>query len=110
MRPPPIAGERAQVVSGLRCFARRGEDGAVVLLAGVASFHVGTREYASGKAFIEDLAGRLVNRVQLTTDGHKAYLSAVEDAFPAVYSRVPTWKLAISLVSGSMAVQVHTSP
>jgi hypothetical protein len=27
------------------------------------------------------LAGRLRNRVQLTTDGHKAYLSAVEDAF-----------------------------
>src|SRR5208282_6603790 len=28
-----------------------------------------------------DLAGRLAHRVQLTTDGHRAYLSAVEDAF-----------------------------
>ena len=28
-----------------------------------------------------DLAGRLASRVQLTTDGHRAYLSAVEDAF-----------------------------
>jgi hypothetical protein len=27
----------------------------------------------------QDLAGRLVNRVQLTTDGHKMYLSAVEE-------------------------------
>ena len=27
------------------------------------------------------MAGRLANRVQLTTDGHKAYLQAVEDAF-----------------------------
>ena len=47
----------------------------------IASFHVGTREYASGKVFIEDLAGRLINRVQLTTDGHKAYLGAVDAAF-----------------------------
>ena len=30
---------------------------------------------------MEDVAGRLANRVQLTTDGHKAYLQAVEDAF-----------------------------
>ena len=32
---------------------------------------------------MHDLAGRLANRVQLTTDGHRAYLSAVEDAFGA---------------------------
>jgi hypothetical protein len=31
--------------------------------------------------FMEDLAGRLKNRVQLSTDGHKMYLEAVEDAF-----------------------------
>lgn len=30
---------------------------------------------------MEDLVSRLANRVQLTTDGHKAYLSAVEQAF-----------------------------
>ena len=30
---------------------------------------------------MSDLAGRLKNRVQLTTDGHKPYLSAVEGAF-----------------------------
>jgi hypothetical protein len=30
---------------------------------------------------MDDLAERLANRVQLTTDGHKAYLQAVEDAF-----------------------------
>jgi len=32
---------------------------------------------------MHDLAGRLSHRVQLTTDGHKPYLSAVEDAFGA---------------------------
>lgn len=32
---------------------------------------------------MKDLAGRLKNRIQLTSDGHRAYLSAVEDAFGA---------------------------
>ena len=32
---------------------------------------------------MHDLAERLAHRVQLTTDGHRAYLSAVEDAFGA---------------------------
>ena len=32
---------------------------------------------------MDDLRGRLANRVQLTTDGHKAYLTAVEEAFGA---------------------------
>jgi IS1 family transposase len=45
--------------------------------------HVGTRDAACAHEFIEDVASRLVNRVQLTTDGHKAYLSAVESAFGA---------------------------
>ena len=34
-------------------------------------------------AFMDDVAARLVNRVQLTSDGHKAYLEAVEGAFGA---------------------------
>jgi IS1 family transposase len=45
------------------------------------SFLVGTRDAACATEFMQDLASRLVNRVQLTTDGHKMYLSAVEDAF-----------------------------
>lgn len=47
----------------------------------VPSFMVGNRSGEAAGMFIEDLAGRLANRVQLTTDGHKAYLEAVEDAF-----------------------------
>jgi hypothetical protein len=31
--------------------------------------------------FIDDLASRLANRVQITTDGHKAYLDAIDTAF-----------------------------
>jgi IS1 family transposase len=49
----------------------------------ILSWLVGRRDGEYAKAFIDDLAGRLAGRVQLTTDGHKAYLAAVEDAFGA---------------------------
>ncbi len=42
---------------------------------------VGTRTAQCANDFMEDLAGRLANRVQLTTDGLKAYPEAVERAF-----------------------------
>ncbi len=45
------------------------------------SFLVGSRDAGCATEFMQDLARRLVNRVQLTTDGHKMYLSAVLDAF-----------------------------
>src|ERR1700730_18071331 len=47
------------------------------------SWHVGDRDSEAAKIFINDLAKRLSNRVQLTSDGHKAYLDAVEGAFGA---------------------------
>lgn len=47
----------------------------------VPCWHLGTRDADAAAYFMEDLASRLARRVQLTTDGHKAYLSAVEDAF-----------------------------
>jgi len=47
----------------------------------VPSFMVGNRDAQSATMFIEDLAGRLGNRVQLTTDGLRVYLNAVEEAF-----------------------------
>jgi IS1 family transposase len=47
----------------------------------VASFMVGRRDIATARVFMEDLAGRLANRVQLTTDGFKAYIKAVDEAF-----------------------------
>lgn len=44
---------------------------------------VGRRDAWTAQGFIRDLAGRLARRVQLTTDGHKVYLEAVEGAFGA---------------------------
>ena len=49
----------------------------------IPSWLVGTRDAASAYEFMMDLASRLRWRVQLTTDGHKPYLGAVEDAFGA---------------------------
>lgn len=47
----------------------------------VVSWLVGDRDADAACSFMYDLRDRLSNRVQLTTDGHKAYLVAVERAF-----------------------------
>lgn len=49
----------------------------------IPSFFVGNRDAESANEFIRGLADRLSHRVQLTTDGHTAYLTAVEEAFGA---------------------------
>jgi IS1 family transposase len=45
------------------------------------SWLVGGRDSAYAMVFMDDLRSRLGNRVQLTSDGHRAYLEAVEGAF-----------------------------
>jgi len=47
----------------------------------VPCWTVGSRDASVAKDFISDLADRLLNRVQLSTDGNKMYLNAVEKAF-----------------------------
>lgn len=47
----------------------------------IPSWMVGTRDGDAAKAFVNDLAGRLANRVQITSNGHSAYLQAIENAF-----------------------------
>jgi len=47
----------------------------------LCSWMIGDRSAVTARAFMQDLAARLANRVQLTTDGHRAYLEAVESAF-----------------------------
>jgi IS1 family transposase len=47
----------------------------------VPSFLVGKRDAEWAHEFMQDLASRLKHRVQLTTDGYRSYLQAVEDAF-----------------------------
>ena len=47
----------------------------------IVSCFIGDRSGQSAIALMDDLRSRLANRVQLTTDGHRAYLDAVEGAF-----------------------------
>lgn len=47
----------------------------------ICNWVVGDRSAQSAMEVMQDLKGRLANRVQLTTDGHKAYMEAVEGAF-----------------------------
>jgi len=47
----------------------------------IPSWLVGSRSAHAAQMFMKDVASRLANRVQLTTDGYKPYLMAVQDAF-----------------------------
>src|SRR5690606_21540161 len=47
----------------------------------IVSYFVGGRDSECAMWFMDDLRSRLANRVQLTSDGHNAYLEAVEGAF-----------------------------
>ena len=47
----------------------------------IVSYEIGDRYARTAFDFMHDLKGRLGNRVQLTTDGHRVYLEAVESAF-----------------------------
>jgi hypothetical protein len=47
----------------------------------VPAWYVGSRDAEDGYIFMSNLKNRLANRIQMTTDGHKVYLDAVEKAF-----------------------------
>jgi IS1 family transposase len=47
----------------------------------IVSWHIGRRTASDAMVFMQDVASRLANRVQLTTDGNLAYLNAVDTAF-----------------------------
>src|SRR5437667_1700025 len=49
----------------------------------IVSWLVGNRDSVCATEFVKDVASRLKNRVQVTTDGHRAYLVAMEAAFGA---------------------------
>lgn len=49
----------------------------------VPSFLVGKRDFRTAKIFMNDLAGRLTNRVQISSDALRAYVEATEQAFGA---------------------------
>jgi len=66
----------------------------------IPSFLVGRRDSECAKVFINDLASRLKNRIQLTTDGYKIYLEAVENAFGGEIDYAMLVKVCESMPSG----------
>jgi IS1 family transposase len=72
----------------------------------VPSFMVGSRNSQAAKTFMDDLAARLGNRVQLTTDGHRAYLEAVEGAF----GNGIDYAMLIKLYGNDRETEVRYSP
>lgn len=67
----------------------------------ILSYLVGGRDAEYAMWFMDDLAARLANRVQLTSDGHRAYLEAVEGAFGADVDYAQLVKLYGSLGGNS---------
>lgn len=89
----------------------------------ILAYEVGDRSAATAIEFMDDLRARLSNRVQLTTDGHKAYLDAVEGAFGGdvdyaqlvkIYgddpNRGPERKYSPSVCKGARKMRVEGSP
>ena len=69
----------------------------------VPCWHIGGRSGRDAWIFMKDLASRLRNRVQLTTDGHKPYLEAVESAFGSEIDYATLTKLYGATESGPEA-------
>jgi IS1 family transposase len=72
----------------------------------IPSWLVGSRTGEDAIAFISDLADRLVNRVQLTTDGHRPYLEAVEGAFGSEID----YAMLIKLYGTTQTAEARYSP
>jgi IS1 family transposase len=72
----------------------------------IPSWHVGSRDAESAYWFIHDLKERLAHRIQLTTDGHKPYLEAVESAFGADID----YSMLIKLYGNDVPTEARYSP
>jgi IS1 family transposase len=72
----------------------------------VCSWMVGSRDTESAHEFMQDLVGRLANRVQLTTDGHHPYLEAVDYAFGGDVD----YAMLVKIYGGSEEAEKRYSP
>lgn len=76
----------------------------------VPCWYVGSRDAGAAYHFMHDLAGRLANRVQLTTDAHRPYLAAVEDAFGTEIDYAQLVKIYGSPEGSQYNAEVRYSP
>src|SRR5271154_3194429 len=76
----------------------------------IPSFIVGKRDSYHARAFMEDLAGRMANRIQVSTDSLKAYPDAFERGFGAEVDHGQIVKTYSMSVLGNAAASVRYSP
>ena len=72
----------------------------------VPCWRLGDRNAGTALEFVHDLADRLSNRVQLTSDGHRAYLTAVESAFGSAVD----YAMLVKLYGNDAEKEVRYSP
>lgn len=76
----------------------------------IPCWFVGDRSAGSAWHFMHDLKERLASRVQLTTDGHSAYLSAVESAFGCEIDYAQLVKIYGNTNGNGVPAEVRYSP
>ncbi|MGA2787092.1 MAG: hypothetical protein ABSF60_06150 [Verrucomicrobiota bacterium] len=76
----------------------------------IPSFIVGKRDTYHARAFMEDLAGRMANRIQVSTDSLKAYPDAIERGFGTEVDHGQIVKTYSMSVLGNAAAAVRYSP
>jgi len=76
----------------------------------IPSFVVGKRDSYHARAFMEDLAGRMANRIQVSTDSLKAYPDAIERGFGTEVDHGQIVKTYSMSMLGSAAASVRYSP
>jgi IS1 family transposase len=76
----------------------------------IPSFVVGKRDTYHARAFMEDLAGRMANRIQVSTDSLKAYPDAIERGFGTEVDHGQIVKTYSMSVLGNAAASVRYSP
>jgi IS1 family transposase len=69
----------------------------------VVSWMVGGRGAGYARRFLEDLSGRLATRIQLTTDGHQAYLLTVPESFQYDVD----WAMLIKIYKGGIGKEAQ---
>ncbi len=74
----------------------------------ILAYEVGDRSGETAIEFMDNLRARLANRVQLTTDGHRAYLEAVEGAFGGDVDYARLMKLYGALDAGRSAARRYS--
>jgi len=74
----------------------------------IISWAMGRRDAGFATEFLQDVAARLTNRIQLTTDGHKMYLNAIIDAFSDDIDYAQLVKIYGADPDGARTVQPRT--